>query len=214
MDFYLWSSLIFTTYLVSGVGKMIYSLLRPLCLNAKHKRWWQSRYFLMQQRTELRHSKPSLQEVFGKKKKQSGIYQSFWFFLHNLGIFQKRCHANQILRFLDFWIYTQPLPTQPFFFSFLFAPFCSSRILTSIGFVMMLWHLLSVRALNKENTMQKKKKKTEGGGGSAKLTWCLLCSLLIKRDLKGPISSPLLLLFHLAFPSALLYSSPFVSLRK
>lgn len=65
---------------VSGVGKMIYSLLRQLCLNAKHKRWWQSRYFLMQQCAELRHSKPSLQEVFETKKKQSGIYQSFWNF--------------------------------------------------------------------------------------------------------------------------------------
>lgn len=63
---------------VSGVGKMIYSLLRQLCLNAKHKHWWQSRYFLMQQCAELRHSKPSLQEVFETKKTQRGIDQSFW----------------------------------------------------------------------------------------------------------------------------------------
>lgn len=75
-------------------------------------------------------------------------------------------------------------------------------------FVMIFWHLLSVRALKKDNTMHNTKKEAVW-----MQTWPDVCSALYKlRDLKGPISSPLLLLFRFAYPFLLPCSAIFLSL--
>lgn len=55
-------------------------------------------------------------------------------------------------------------------------------------------------------------KTQKGGSMNAKLTWCVLWSIQIKRDLRGPISSPLLLLSCHAYPFLFPSSSVFLSL--
>lgn len=70
----------------------------------------------------------------------------------------------------------------------------------TLNVIMILWHLFSIRALNKDNTME-----------AWMQNWPDVCSIQIKRDLRGPISSPLLLLSHHAYPFLFPSSSIFLS---